>query len=362
VQFAGLGILVLTFATIALFLITSRTDDSRSGVSVSLRDVAVASGTLTEKVQAAGTVQGKALEVQATAEQSGIVTWMPSAGTVVSRGQPIFRLDNQPVVLLYGMIPVWRGFASGMSPGPDIAQLETNLLSLGYGQSVGLKTDGTYTAADARAITAFTQSVGLVASSQLGFGTILFEPGPIVITGHSVVLGSRVGAGTQVVQVASTTPEVVAELSAAQAADIAVNTPATFLIGTTKSVNLNGRVSSISPSAQGNPAGSGASSSANGSSQNIQVTIEITDAPPDLPLRSQPVLIQFQTKVVPSAYIVPITALIALVGGGYALQVDDGNGKSHLLAVTVGAIDETDGVAQVTGVGVRQGLMVKAPM
>ena len=41
---------------------------------------------------------------------TGIITWLPGTGTVVRRGQPLFQVAGQPVLLLYGPVPAWRGF------------------------------------------------------------------------------------------------------------------------------------------------------------------------------------------------------------------------------------------------------------
>gem|GEM_PF-3433956 len=41
-------------------------------------------------------------------ERSGIVTWMAPEGSIVSRGEPLFAIDGQPVILLYGELPLFR--------------------------------------------------------------------------------------------------------------------------------------------------------------------------------------------------------------------------------------------------------------
>jgi hypothetical protein len=60
-------------------------------------------------------------------------------------------------------------------------------------------------------------------------------------------------------------------------------------------------------------------------------------------------------------FIVPVTALVALVEGGYALQVDEGHGRSHLIGVTFGVVDEIDDLVQVVGAQLRVGLPVEVP-
>ncbi len=41
-------------------------------------------------------------------ERSGIVTWMAPEGSIVSRGEPLFAIDGQPVILMYGELPLFR--------------------------------------------------------------------------------------------------------------------------------------------------------------------------------------------------------------------------------------------------------------
>ena len=60
-------------------------------------------------------------------------TPLPAARRVGHRGQgsTLYRVDNLPVVLMTGPLPAWRSFSAGMSDGPDVAQLESNLIALG---------------------------------------------------------------------------------------------------------------------------------------------------------------------------------------------------------------------------------------
>jgi hypothetical protein len=60
--------------------------------------------------------------------------------------------------------------------------------------------------------------------------------------------------------------------------------------------------------------------------------------------------------------VVPVTALVALAEGGYAIQVVDPQQPSghRLLAVKTGTV--TDDYAAITGGGVREGLTVVVPV
>jgi hypothetical protein len=53
--------------------------------------------------------------------------------------------------------------------------------------------------------------------------------------------------------------------------------------------------------------------------------------------------------VVKHALIVPIDALLALSGGGYAVETVNADGVHQLVAVSLGTFDDAAGTVQVTG-------------
>ena len=56
----------------------------------------------------------------------------------------------------------------------------------------------------------------------------------------------------------------------------------------------------------------------------------------------------------------PVDALLALAGGGYAVEVAAGR-VHHLVAVTPGLFDDADGLVQVSGRGLAAGQRVVVP-
>jgi peptidoglycan hydrolase-like protein with peptidoglycan-binding domain len=248
-----------------------------------------------------------------------------------------------------------------MTDGPDIAELQSNLLALGFGQRFGLIADGHYSQADQRATAAFAQAAGLpTAGNVLAFGSVVFEPGPVLVIGHPAPLGSAVSGGTPVVQVVGTTPQVVAEVSFSNGSLVKVGIPASITLDRGHPP-LAGSVSAVSSTPPVGAGSSPAAGTAQGAGQGIFVTIGLASPPSDLPLQGTQVAVQLQTNVLHDVFIVPVTALVALVEGGYALQVDDKNGRWHLIPVTVGAIDSVDDLAQVNGINLREGLRVEMP-
>jgi multidrug efflux pump subunit AcrA (membrane-fusion protein) len=67
------------------------------------------------------------------------------------------------------------------------------------------------------------------------------------------------------------------------------------------------------------------------------------------------------TGRVTHALSVPVTALLAQAGGGYAVETVDAGGERHLVPVDLGAFDDTNGLVQVRGSGLRAGQRVVVP-
>ena len=94
-------------------------------------------------------------------------TYLPQVGQVIRRGQELFAIDGQASILLYGDVTPWRAFMPGMSPGPDVAALNTNLDALGYGKDLG---GDSFTAATEAAVKAFQSADHMPVTGQLALG------------------------------------------------------------------------------------------------------------------------------------------------------------------------------------------------
>lgn len=340
---AGVVAGVLIVATALAFAVASRQRSGSGPPASGLSVVHVRRGTLTVKVTGGGTLEGTSAPLATGSLMVGTVTALPSVGTVLSQGQVLYRIDNQPVVLLYGTTPVYRAFGPGMTPGPDVVQLEQDLLQLGYGQPYGLVADGDFNFSDEQAVRAFTKAEGLPEGDQLALGTVLFEPGPVVVAANAVGLGTAVAAGGAVLSLEMDSPEVTAQLSSSQASGIAVGTP-TLVTVSSPSETLSGKVQALAPT----------------TGSNVNISVSLDNPPVGLALTQRSVFVQFDVQTLKNVYIVPVSALVATVGGQYALQEVVARGRSTLIAVAVGALDNLNGLAQVSGPQVSAGLAVEA--
>ena len=75
-------------------------------------------------------------------------------------------------------------------------------------------------------------------------------------------------------------------------------------------------------------------------------------------LDEAPVTVSIVSASVHGVLAVPVSALVALAGGGYAVEVDQGR-SLHLVAVHTGLFGQT--LVQVSGSGLRPGMRVEVP-
>jgi hypothetical protein len=279
--------------------------------------------------------------------QSSTFTALPSAGAVIHRGQRVYAIDGQPVLLLYGSDVAARAFMAGMSAGPDVGELNANLEALGYGRDLS---GDSFTAATAAAIRALQSATGSSVTGELLLGSVVFEPRPLRVTSLAPTLGvgSSVMAGP-VLSATSTARQVTIELDAAEQGEVKVGDPVTITLPDNQTTP--GRISYVS---------SVASSSSQGGGPTIEVDAVPTDPSATGSLDQAPVNVSITTASVARALVVPVDALLALSSGGYAVEVVSGRAH-HLVAVSTGLFDDADGLVQISGSGVAAGQRVVVP-
>jgi peptidoglycan hydrolase-like protein with peptidoglycan-binding domain len=279
---------------------------------------------------------------------AGVVTWLPGPGRIVRRGQALFQLAGQPVTLLYGPVPAWRAFGPGMTPGPDVRELQRNLAALGFSPG---PSDGRFGWATGTAIDRWQQANGMPETGIIPLGELVFLPGPLRITTAAVPLGAPAGPGASVLTGTSDTPSVSVSLNvggpAVQPGDsVVVTMPdgTTTVRGTITSV---GRVATVAGAA----AGPGTPQAV------IPVTISIGTSPVAPGLDQAPVQVAITQQQHRGVLAVPVTALLALPGGGYAVQAASGSAR-HLIPVATGLFDDATGLVEVSGPHLTAGLTV----
>jgi len=161
----------------------------------------------------------------------GTLTVLPSTGQVIRQGQVLYRVDNgSPVVLLYGTVPAWRALGEGVT-GADVAQLNRDLVALGYASSSGISALGWdyFSAETAYGVQQLESELGVASPpGSLPLGSAVFEPQAIRV---SNVLGSLGTPATGPVLAATSDQHaVVIGLDASQQSEVAPGDPVTITL------------------------------------------------------------------------------------------------------------------------------------
>ena len=285
-----------------------------------------------------------------TCQLRGTLTWTAAEGATVTRGQTVYEVDGKPVVLMYGDRPAWRTLSTGVSDGPDVRELDENLIALGYATEHNLKPSNTYTDADAAAVKRWQKALGVDETGRVDLGAVVFLSGPVRIASHKVEVGGAVGQGP-VSTATDTTRTVDVALDVAKQALVKVGDAVGVALPSGASVP--GTVSTVASVAK--PSGNGGNG--NGGST-IDVTVTLADQSQLGSLDQAPVDVVITTQSVKNVLAVPITALTVLPSGTYAVDVVDG-GDRRRIPVTTGLF--SDSMVEVTGSGLHEGQTVEVP-
>lgn len=299
----------------------------------------VAQGSLASQVSASGTLEytvsgGSGYSV--VNEAAGTFSKLPAAGEVFSRGEVLYRVSNEPVVLLYGDTPIYRALYEGDS-GPDVRELNRNLIALGYATRSELDPASVYFSAEtAYAVERLQDRLGEGETGSLSEGQAVFLPGQVRISAVSATLGTNAGPGAPIAQTTSTRRQVVVDLDASQQTEVKVGDTAQITLP--DNATTTGVASGI---------GTVASSGSSGATLPLYITLDHPRAAGTLD--QAPVQVQITTAAVKNVLIVPVDALLAFSGGGYAVETVNARGVHRLVAVTLGTFDDANGTVQVTG-------------
>jgi hypothetical protein len=299
----------------------------------------VTQGPLASQLNASGTLEyttsdGSGSSVVNLA--AGTFSKLPSAGEVFSRGQVLYRVSNDPVILFYGTTPMYRSLSEG-DTGPDVRELNANLVALEYATSVELDANSDYFSYEtAYALELLQYRLGEDETGSLTEGKAVFLPGQARIASVSATLGTNASPGAPIMQVTSTSRQVVVDLDASEQTEVNVGDQVQVTLPDGN--NTPGVVSGI---------GTVATSGSSGATLPLYITLDHANAAGTLD--QAPVTVEITTAAVKHALIVPIDALLALSGGDYAVETINRQGIHQLVAVTLGAFDDADGTVQVTG-------------
>ncbi|MFD0889217.1 peptidoglycan-binding protein, partial [Streptosporangium algeriense] len=282
----------------------------------------------------------------AVARQAGTITWLPDSGATITRGKSLYRLDNKPVVLLYGDVPAYRDLKIGMK-GKDVENLERNLSELGYS---GFTVDEEYTYATYVAVREWQEDRGLDETGVVELGRVVFTPGKVRVESLEAEKGQPAQPGQRVLTYTGTSKVITVQLEAKDQSMAKKGAVVEVTLPDGKGVK--GKVTEV------------ATIVVPGDGQNaepetrVEALVSIGTAKSARRLDKASVDVTFTASQRKDVLTVPVAALVALREGGFGLEVIKG-GKSGYIAVKTGLF--AGGRVEVSGDGLSEGTIVGMP-
>jgi peptidoglycan hydrolase-like protein with peptidoglycan-binding domain len=286
---------------------------------------------------------------RAVAQLPGTVTRIAREGSTVRRGRPLYSINGRSTYVFYGSVPAWRVLRRGMS-GVDVEQLERNLVALGYDRSGAIEIDGKFDGATGAAVKRWQDARGVAQDGVVELGDVVFLPGPRRVGQHLASDGAVVQPGAEIVETTSLRKLVTVELEASRQNLVREGDAVQVVLPDGRSfagrVAQVGRVAERRASATGEEEGE------------PYVTVKIALPATVRGFDRAPVEVRVSTQTKANVLAVPVEALLALAGGGYAIEIVSAN-ETRLVRVDIGAF--ADGYVEIAGAGVREGTRVVVP-
>lgn len=346
-------VVVVVAAAAAAYVIFDPFHDSAGSTSIdsgaSTGIAQVKKGDLHARTQQNGTL-GYEGNFEVLNKASGTATKLPKVGDIVKQGQALYRVDGRAVVLLKGVyVPSYRDLSWG-DEGADVKQLNTALVKLGYASKSDLDPDSDYYGrATYNGVVELQDKYGLDQTGKWTQDQGVFLPTDTIrVTKVDTVMGRSVGIGQTLIEATTTNRQVTVALNASQQSLVKVGDPTEITLPNGRTTT--GKVSSVGKVATTDDSGT-----------TIEVLIR-----PDKPaetgqLDAAPVQVAIVSDTAKAVLSVPVNALLALSGGGYAVEVVDASGAHRLVGVKTGLFDDSAGLVEVTGDGLAEGQNVVVP-
>lgn len=266
----------------------------------------------------------------------GTITWLPSVGDDLAARGELYRVDDDPVTAFEGELPQWRAFEQGMTPGPDVRQVEENLKAWGYFTGTPDETFGWLTSS---AISAWQKETGQTRTGSIELGALQFVTGSFTVSDVTAAVGDAsggagggssggeagTGAGSGTGLYDTKRDDKVVTV------DLPVGSPLAAVDGVV-SVALPGRggapgrVTAVGAAAVDETTGK----------TTVPVTVSLDDPAAAGDLTDASVQVDFVSEVKEDVLHVPVLALGAAVGEGFVVEVLRSDGSTEAVPVEAG--------------------------
>ncbi len=277
---------------------------------------------------------------------SGTVTAVAREGDVLGHGDTLFAAEGDPATLFVTDVPFYRTLTVG-TVGNDVRVLEETLLAAGFDAGGALVVDDTFDDATHEALLAWQTSIGAPVDGVVNIGEIVVTEDPIRIATAHIGIGGNVAPGTVVFTPSTSTSVVSVQLPAEDQEIVVVGDSVNVVMP--NGTDEPGTVTSVGTIA--------IRSQEFGTYCEVEVILDREGA--GAGLDEAPVEVELIDDRAVDVLAVPVSALLALSEGGYAVEVDDGAGGTTLVGVEVGMY--ADGWVEITSPQIKAGIRVVTP-
>lgn len=269
----------------------------------------------------------------------GTVTWVPQKGDVLSPGDVLYRTDDRPTYWTKAEVPMYRELSFG-SEGDDAAQLQRYLIGEGFLDS-DFEVGGKFNAATRTAVKEWQEDRGLKKTGRIDASQLLFLPYDALRVASAPRLGEQATGG--VLDVTLSDLYVTVDVTGRKkdvlddATEIRVETAdGTIHIAQVQSIKTQPSQDEFSE-------------------QEYRVRLTLADATGQ---ESGQAGVDAVDVLATDVLTVPARALIALVEGGFGVEVVLDDGTTAYRAVDIGEF--ADGWVEITG-DIADGDLVVVP-
>ena len=297
-------------------------------------------------VSLAQTTQSGQAVVATSAVMGNTITWVAEEGAIIGQGDLLYTVDERPAVLVIGDVPAYRAMALG-DEGGDVAALQMALVDLGYADA-DFVVDGVFDEETLVALLVWQAEISAHTDGVVNLGEVVFLAEPIRVGGVLVTPGDAIQNGAPVLATSASFTFVTVQLPTTDQDLVAV--------GDAVVVELpDGETAAATVTAIGTVAQAGQQ----GAGNFFDVTVTLDDPAAALGLDEAPVDVEVVNDSAIGVLAVPVTALLALSEGGYAVEVVAEDGSTILIGVEAGLF--ADGFVEVAGNGLVDGMRVVVP-
>ncbi len=281
-----------------------------------------------------------------TATREIVMAWQEDIGAI-SDGVVHFG----EVVFLAGSTQILQTMTSAGNPatgavmdiasgdaahGEDVRQLEQALLALGFDAEGELVADGVYNPETNQAVLAFQAAVGLEPDGIIDLGEVVFLPGSVRVTNQLAFKSSGVSAGSPLLGISLSEKVVRFDLPANDQGLLAVGDAVTVEMPDQSPVPATvAFVAQTATAFENGPA-------------TFEVRIELDDPTVAAGLDEAPVDVIVVSDAVEEVMAIPVSSLVALLEGGYAVEKETGGGDTQIVAVEVGFFGSNNMIAVIS--------------